>query len=217
MIKHIVVFLCLWPILLGWRAVVTDGGADEWVDSSLTHTAGPLTITSKSPDGITHRVTARTTYKTDSGSGLLLKITTADESIFRSADLTIRSNALEDIKDIRADMTYLNIVGRLDKDTIEVGKGSVVQLALIQNQYLDISGAPGTFVMLQPGTSVVWNGMDLSCEGDEPAGFRIGFKDGGFVMTEVVGKLHFKRIGKGGHLEKGDFVQDEKGRIREVF
>ncbi len=147
--------------------------------------------------------------------GFISTVTKPEEGIIHSADIT------RDTK-YKADQTEVVVVERIDKDTIKLGIGTKLQLAMTPNEKGELSatsllGYPGCVITLQPKTSVDWNKMTLSPKGDKLVKFALDKRDDKVVISKIIdGTLAFARPSERGKIVRGTFHEIDGRVVEEI-
>lgn len=113
------------------------------------------------------------------------------------------------------------VVERIDKETIKLGIGTRLQLAVVPNAKgemvaLMLLGYPGPRITLQPGTSVEWNKMTLRPGGGKAVTFVVGERNGKVTLEKISGTLTFERKGEGTSITRGLLKSTDKGVLEEI-
>lgn len=147
--------------------------------------------------------------------GFISEVTKPEEGIICDADIT------RDTK-YKANQTEVVVVERIDKNTVKLGMGTRLQLALVPNAKgemvaLMLLGYPGSKVTLQPGTSVEWNKMTLKPGEGKAVTFVIGERDGKVILEKISrGVLQSERKGEGTSGKKGVLRSTDKGVVEKI-
>lgn len=169
-------------------------------------------VSSQSPDGVTHKTPIRDVWSVGALWGLMTEVERPEQSIFATADI---SEGLARGM-FPADYTTINVVRRVNHDVIELGVGTKAQLAVIHtasgNESRALWGQPGSTVILQPEASVIWKNSELTPSGNAAVTFKIGRKGNETVISSIEGgTLRFTRANAKGKKIAGILCQSDNG------
>jgi hypothetical protein len=192
----------------------TDSSVANQPSPSQSESGANGSMTSTSPDGVTHKTPINDIWSVGSTWGLMLEVDKPEQSIFADADIS------RDLSKgvFPGDYTTINVVRRLNEQLMELGVGTKAQLATVQtasgNESRTLWGYPGSTVILQPGASVIWKGSELTASGNTAVKFKIGRQGNEAVVSSIEGgTLRFSRASPDGSKVSGVLSQTDKGVV----
>ena len=144
-------------------------------------------FSSQSPDGVTHMAPIKDVWSVGSTWGVMAEVEKADQSIFARADLSdgLKKGMLQ------GNHTTINVVRWVNAQTIELGAGSKVQIAVLQtasgSEARPLRGHAGSTFILQPGTSVNWKKSELKPPEKTAVTFKTGHRGDEAIISSIVG------------------------------
>lgn len=112
--------------------------------------------------------------------------------------------------------THINVIRRVDRETIEMGSGTEFQTIRTLGGFVPLIGFPGSSVTLEPDTSIVFRGHELSPMGNQQVTFYVGLEDERLIISEIKGgRLKFSRKDPQENVVYGVLAQTEKGVLEE--